>query len=134
MKPARIFVADESEALARIKRALEGYDLVEVTTLLQAQRMILEDGIDLFLVGALFDDSRAMEFIKVVRTDNKHKRTPIVVVRLSANVHAAMLRSTFETMIALNNISAYLEIDDGKDASQKISSVVKQFLPADKLR
>ncbi len=106
MNPARILVADESKVLARIRRALARYDLIETSTMQQVQRMIIEDEIDLFLVGAHFDDSRTMDFIKAVRIDERHKSTPIVVVRLSPSAHAAILRSTFETMIALHKSSA----------------------------
>ena len=74
MQPARILIADLPSALPAIRQALSGYELVEVTTFELANRMLMEDGFKLVVVGIHFDDSRAIELINILRQDENHKK------------------------------------------------------------
>lgn len=133
MTPARILLAEEAAILPTVTSALVGYELLATVSLRQAERLILEDGIDLFVVGIHFDDSRAMELIKKVRLDRKHGNTPIIIHRLSPSEHAELLKQTLDVMRTMNIISDYLEVEGDPDAKSKIRKAVEQYLPTKKL-
>jgi hypothetical protein len=110
---ARILVAVKAEPLPLVRAALAGYQLVSVSSIEHAEQLLVEnaEAIDLFLIGILFDDSRAMELIRMIRLDINNHATPILMVRLMPSQHEEMLRHVMETMIALGTISDYLEAD-----------------------
>lgn len=68
MTAARILVAVLAEPLPTVKKALAGYWLV------------VRFAIDLFVIGILFDDPRAMELIRMIRLDITRHATPILMV------------------------------------------------------
>jgi hypothetical protein len=97
--------------MQQAKSALAEYEIYDATTLEQAERLVVEDGISLFVVGIHFDDSRAGELIKFIRKDAKHKTTPILVLRTAASQVADYLRSTMDVMKSVQTISEYLELE-----------------------
>jgi CheY-like chemotaxis protein len=133
MKLARILVAERSEKLLTVSAALAGYELLKVATLQQAQNLVLEEGIDLFLIGIHFDDSQAMELIRLIRSAPKHKSTPIVVMCLTASGMGSVLRQTMDVMKAIHTINDYLELESEPKAAQRIRLTVDGFLLPAKL-
>jgi len=131
MRPARILIAEVETQMSKIRAALVGFELVEVTTLQQAERMVMEDGIDLVVVGIHFDDSRAIQLINIVRSDSKHVATPVIVVRLCRSNHPGVLRHTMGYLL-VNTISEYVEVDGDPELEEKIRAAVKKYLPADR--
>ena len=117
-----------------LEHALVGYELLKATMLQEAERLAIENGIDLFVVGIHFDDSRAMELVKFIRDDGKHKRTPIIVVRYWPSQHEAILRQTIEVMITVGAVSAYIEADSENDASfaERVREAVERKIPVRK--
>ena len=132
MEPARILLAEDANNLPTLTAALRGYELLATVTLKQAERLIIEDGINIIVVGIHFEDSRAMELIQMVRLDAKHEKTPIIVHRLNPSDHGAVLRQTLDVMKTLKVIQEYLELEGNPAAKQKIREAVEQYLPAEK--
>jgi PleD family two-component response regulator len=133
MKRTRILVAQEKSCIHVLEDALAGYDVVPTTTLQEAERMLIENGIDLIVIGIHFDDSRAMELVKYVRDSSSHKKTPIIVVRYWPSDHAKILRQTMDIMKSVHAISAYIEADaDEKPFIERVRSTVDQTLPVRK--
>lgn len=130
MKTARILIAHEPQGMDLITTSLQGYDLVPVTTIEDARYHINQGGIDLFLIGIHFDDSRAVEMITGLHQNPKYQTTPVVVVRLLSSQLVDFLRSTTGALIKLGTISQYLEIEGDPDASIKIKEAVKAALQA----
>jgi CheY-like chemotaxis protein len=128
MKLSRILVAEKSEKLLTVSAALTGYELLEVATLQQAKNLVLDDGIDLFLIGVHFDDSQAMELIKLIRNAPKHKSTPIVVVCLTASGMGFVLRQIMDAMKSIHTINDYLELDNEPKPAQRIRLTVDKCL------
>jgi len=116
----RILLAHDPEKIGFILDALEGLDVVAATTLNEAEHLIFENGIKLFIAGIHFDDPRALQLITAIRLDSKHKSTPIIVVRLSQSEHTEMLRMTLETLIKLNIIDEFIEIDRHGDTQKRL--------------
>ncbi len=86
-----------------------------------AEQVLLADSepIDLFVIGILFDDSRAMELIRLIRLDINSHATPILMVRLMPSQHEEMLQNVMQTTIALGTVSNYLEADHRDPSVEK---------------
>jgi response regulator RpfG family c-di-GMP phosphodiesterase len=126
-------IAGVMEEILQIMEALIGNELIVVTKIEEAERLIAEDDIHLFVVGLRFDDSRATELVKIIRQDHKHHATPIVVLRLLASDHIKLGRQTLHAMKRMQTINDYLELEDDADAEGKIKAAVAKYLPAHKL-
>ena len=110
MKPARILIAEDSKALKTVVSALYGYDQIIVSTVKEAQRSILEDGIDLFIMGIHFDDSRATELASLVRESPKHATTPVLLVRVLRSSIAKFIRSTSNALKISGSITDFFGV------------------------
>jgi hypothetical protein len=111
MPPAKIFVAVKSEPLATVVEALHGYELCIADNVQHGMRLLNEQhDIDIFIIGILFDDSKAMDLIKRVSSRETAAKRPILVVRLMSSQHEEVLKSTMKTMIELKIVKEYLEV------------------------
>lgn len=116
-----------------LESALAGYDLYTATSLQQAQRLIWEDGIDIFVIGIHFDESRAMELVKLIREEPKHRKTPIIVVRFWPSDNAKILRQTIEVMKSVRAVSDYIEADsEERPFVERVREAVEKHLPSRK--
>lgn len=128
MATPRILIALEAACVSEVQEALRDYDLLLAVTLSEAQKAIAEDGIELFVIGVHFDDSRSMELIRLIRLDRKHKKVPIIVTRMLPTIQTKMLHDTLELMKVLMGITDYLELEGDPGAKAKLKSVVKKTL------
>jgi hypothetical protein len=133
MNNARILIAQTPETAPITQFALVGYELVTVYDLKAAKYQVMENGIDLFVVGIHFDESRATDLIAFIREDEKHKRTPVLVVRLLASTQAYVLTIKMNALIRIEAVQQYLEIAGSPNASKKIRAAVDALLPVEKL-
>lgn len=134
-KQTRILIAQEKNCIDVLLDALAGYELITATHLQEAERLLIENGIDMFVIGIHFDDSRAMELVKFIRDDEKHKKTPIVMVRFWPSEHAQILRQTIEVMKTVRAVSAYIEADadtGNRPFMERVREAVERHLPARK--
>jgi PleD family two-component response regulator len=129
---ARILIAEAMAEMPKISSALSAHELLETTTLQQAVRLVIEDGIELFVIGVHFDDSRAVELVKLIRADKNHQDTPVLMVRLAPSKMADFIRQTLETMKAMQVISDYLELENDAFADSKLRDAVSACLPGGK--
>jgi PleD family two-component response regulator len=121
----RILVADDPKSLLLIADALSEHDVVKVTTIREAERMIVEDGIDLFIIGTNFDDARSIELIKFIRSNEVHCDTPIIVLQIPNTAHGAIVKKVFEIMPRSTlDITEYVDLVGNPDASAKIREIV----------
>ncbi|MBS2004727.1 MAG: hypothetical protein U0103_08880 [Candidatus Obscuribacterales bacterium] len=135
MPPAKIFVAVKSEPLATVVEALHGYELCIADNVQHGMRLLNEQhDIDIFIIGILFDDSKAMDLIKRVSSRKTATKQPILVVRLMSSQHEEVLKSTMKTMIELKIVKEYLEVlHTHPGAKRMIRNLVEKYLPDEKL-
>lgn len=135
MSPAKIFVAVKPEPLATVVEALQGYELCIADNVQHGTRLLNEQqDIDIFVIGILFDDSKAMELIKRVSSRETATKRPILVVRLMSSQHEEVLKSTMKTMIELKIVTEYLEVlHTHPGAKRMIRNLVEKYLPDEKL-
>lgn len=114
--------------------ALDGYNLVVAKDFEHSLKLIEEYEIDLFVIGILFDDSKAMELIKVIRLDAQKQHVPIVVTRFMPSQYEEMLCHVMDTMKALGTVSYYFEADYQQSSVKKrLRKLVEAYLPAHKI-
>ncbi len=132
-KSKTILVAEEHSAINIVSSALKEFALLEATRFEQAQRLILDAGIDLVVIGIHFDESRAVELIKCVKTSENHHSTPIIVLRLTPSELADVLRNTLSIMKSLSLVDLYLELEGMPDAAVQIRKAVDKQLSSAKV-
>jgi CheY-like chemotaxis protein len=132
MKNIRVMIAQDAKALGATRDALEDYQLVVVTDMQAAQHEVIEDGIDLFVIGLHFDESRAIELVSFIRNDPGHKKTPIIFVRLLPTTMKDILKSTVMALIKAGTINQYLELEGDPDYVTKIKAAVASLMVAKK--
>lgn len=135
MERARILVAEGAYNLPTVTSALAGFEVLTVGTMLEAKRLILENGIDVFIIGIHFSESRALELIQIIRTDEKHKLTPILVIRMLGSDYPAILKQSMNAMRALRVVTDYLELEGNNFSKikEQIRECVDRNIPKDKL-
>lgn len=116
--------------LPTVLEALAGYELLQATSLHEAERLVLESGIDLFVLGIHLDDSRCLPLIKFIRSNKHHSTTPIIVVRLLPSANPQILRHTLDAMKTIHGISDYLELEGDPQSASKIRERAEKCLPA----
>lgn len=130
MPQSRILIASNPRALASFVRWLDpDYDVLAVTSLDQARQLLeVESGIALFLIGAHFDDSQALELINVIRSKEQYLTTPLIVVRTMHSEYADMLKQTFTVMKTVKGITEYLDFDSEKEAGPTVTEAITRAL------
>lgn len=129
-KKPKVLIAADPAAIPKIAQSLSEHELLATTSLKQAEELLKADGIDLFVVGVHFDDSRALEFINQVRLDGRHHATPIVVFRSQPSDHAEILKQTFQVMKTIRGVTEYLELD-ADDGEQLRASINRALVNSD---
>jgi hypothetical protein len=124
MPKGKILVAHDPSGLFTIESALHGYELVIATDFMKAELMIIEDGIDCIVIGIHFDYSRAVELVSAIHKSEKHKTTPVILVRYSPSTNEQMLRFTVNQFIDLGTVKDYLELEHDADAAEKLRAAV----------
>jgi DNA-binding NtrC family response regulator len=127
---ARILLAASILALPQVSAALADHQLSETTTMQQAEKLIAQDGIDMFVIGIHFDESRSVELVKLIRQNSKYKTTPILMLRVTPSEMAHFIKQTMDAMKHLWSITDYLELEGDPDAAEKIADAVTRYLPS----
>jgi hypothetical protein len=128
---ARILLATSPSSYCLLRSALTGHEILEATTYTAAQRLCVQNGIDLFIICLVFDESRSLEFVNLIRTDVRHKQTPVVVVRLTTTV-VDFITQIMHSMKKLRVINDYLELENTLEAELKIRDVVEVLTSVEK--
>lgn len=130
MQQPRILIAAHPRAVASFVRWLDpDYDVLAVTGLQQAQVLLAsESDIGLFLIGAHFDDSQALELINAIRLLKQYEKTPLIVVRTMPSDYADMLKQTFTVMKTVKGITEYLDFDSETEAGEAVVDAINRAL------
>ena len=124
---AKILLAQDTSAMSMTKAAMTGFEVFEASTIAHARGLVVENVFTLFVIGVHFDHSQTLDLVKTIRGDDKHKNTPIIVVRLLKSIMVEPLRHTMEGLINRKTISEYLELERDPDAQAKLSDVIKKY-------
>jgi hypothetical protein len=78
---ARILIADTPAGDRRISAILDGYDLVFVRTMAEAQRAVDREPFALVVVGVHFDESRMFDLLRFMQSKGLRSGCAIVCMR-----------------------------------------------------
>ncbi|MDR3617086.1 MAG: hypothetical protein P4L53_26250 [Candidatus Obscuribacterales bacterium] len=123
---ARILLATSPSSFCLLRSALTDHEILEATTYTAAQRLCAQNGIDLFMICLMFDESRSLELVNLIRLDARYKQTPIVVVRLTTTT-IDFITQIMHSMKKLHVISDYLELEDSLQSELKIRDIVREL-------
>jgi len=123
MRPGKILVLVGPEVIQLVSECLKGYDLLTAHNFDQGVDLIHMNSVDLFVVDILFDESQAMELIRLIRAAPLHRKSAIVVTRLGPSDHADMLRSVVMPLTSSQTISCYFE---GEVADRYLGPVLRK--------
>jgi PleD family two-component response regulator len=103
-----ILIADTGEA--RLPALLAGHTLAFVRTLDEAKTALAGRSFDLIVISVHFDESRMFDLLRHVRSQERHRATPVVCV-LNADFarHAVAAESLAIAVKALGG-TAYLDL------------------------
>lgn len=133
MRPGKILVLVGPEVIQLAAECLKGYELLAAHNFDQSVELIHLNGVDLFVIDILFDDSQAMELVKLIRAAPQHRKAPIVVTRLGASDHAEMLRSVVIPLTNSQTISCYFEGEvSDRDLGPLLRKTIERYLPMNK--
>jgi PleD family two-component response regulator len=65
----------------RLRKGLVDEELVVATTFSQAMAALARQRFDVVLIGMLFDESRALEFMRAIRADERLAGIPVIGMR-----------------------------------------------------
>jgi CheY-like chemotaxis protein len=130
MKDSRILIAENHELMPLVASALANYQVIQATSVLDAMDLIAKGNIDLFVISLHFDDSRSLELFAYVRSIEKCRGTPIILLRTQLILLEELLRQTANTLKRTNLISEYLECDHTSEVPATLNACVENFLPS----
>lgn len=79
--PYRILACTSREAERRLRQALPGDELQMAVTFSDASNALLHQRWDVVIIGALFDESRALELMQLLRFDQAYPKVSIIGIR-----------------------------------------------------
>jgi len=128
MNRSKILLAQEATVVAYSAEALSCYHVISVTTFAQAQRAILDEDIEVFVIGIHFDDSKAIELVRQIRNSHKHFHKPIIIIRVLPSQLAKTLKHSVMAVKKLYDIADYLELEHSADPSQELCEAIDNQL------
>jgi hypothetical protein len=123
----RILLAQE-DMFTPVMAELDNYDLLKVTTLKSAQRLIIEDGINLVIIDMAFDHGAVMDLVSFIRENHEHSKIPIIITRSQPVNEAAFVRSLMNTLCSVGIVNEYLELDNPERAIVHIKTAVYKLV------
>jgi len=107
-----------------IRISLSGYQFIEARSLHHAEKLVVAENFDLFLLDVHFDDSKATELVNIIRRNEAYAETPIVIVRIAPSEFLRQVRETMVLLRRLERINGYLEVFDDESSQTKLRNCI----------
>lgn len=125
-----ILIADVPEGAEAVKAVLSPlHDLVLVHNLTAATRLIANVDFDAVIAGTLFDDSRMIELLRVVRAEPRFADKPFVAVRVLPTTMTPELEANAKQMATVLGANAYITVDDFPKDANFNEELLKRIMP-----
>lgn len=102
--------------------------MVQASSLRQAHRLLIEDGIDLIIATIDFDDSKAIELLRSLRHKGHHKNTPFILYRDAPCILTKEVRAMFSALQKFYSPAVYIEVDDPEGDEEALKQAVYKCL------
>jgi CheY-like chemotaxis protein len=106
---ARILAGVISGTDARLRHVLEGHEVRIVRTMAEAIAALSESQPDLVVIGMRFDESRMFDLVRYIRSQPRHRATPVVCLRVNAKALGRLRLSSVK--LAAKELGAQLFLD-----------------------
>jgi hypothetical protein len=112
---ARILTAVAPDVEDRVRKILTGHHLLFVPNLAAAKQSLVDDEVQLIVVGARFDESRMFDLLDYLRKDARHKKIPIVAAVIGATPMSQETVRGLEHTTKLFGASVFINLNDFAD-------------------
>lgn len=117
-----VLIAARRGLSATLRSLLEtNYLIVQAGTQNAAMQKLATEWFDLIICGTQFDDGGLFSFIRHIRSDERHRATPIICVRYLESPLADSLQESVSQALMIAGASAYLDANRlGQDELRQI--------------
>jgi len=132
LKDKEILVAVED--CRRLERILAGHRLTIPHSVEEAKRELEHRGFHMVILGVLFDESRMFELLRLVRTFDKNRLTPVVCVLASDSRLSEVAIEGLDHAVKAMLANAFLNLNkfpDDKDGNARVRRVVDYLILID---
>lgn len=112
---ARILTAVAPDAEERVRRILQGHELLFVRHLADAKAALGQVAIALVFIGARFDESRMFDLLEHIRADAGHRKIPIVAAIIGPTTMSEATILGLEHTTKIFGASVFVNLNDFPD-------------------
>ncbi|MBA3859120.1 MAG: hypothetical protein C0508_01250 [Cyanobacteria bacterium PR.023] len=108
----KFFLASDLEGLRRLYAVLAEFDFRSAFTLDDALRILDSPmNFDLIIIGVHFDDSRAVDLLREIRSKPKYELTPILFIRTQPSSISQILEQSILSLKDAYRVNGLIETD-----------------------
>jgi hypothetical protein len=125
--PYRILACTAPEAERRLRQALPADELQMAVTFADASSALLRERWDVVIIGALFDESRALELMQLLRSDPAFPQVSIIGIR-GAKIARSLQPEIFDMpmkMLGALDVIDFASIADDAAGNAHIGSRIR---------
>jgi CheY-like chemotaxis protein len=127
---AKILIAAAPKPLDIMARCLAGHEISCVETIAKAEHLLSRQQFDLIVCTVVFDDSRILEFLRLVKAHPEWQKTPFVCARVRSDVLPSKLaiEAVKYTTKALGAV-AFIDVADYRiNPEREMRNAIEQLL------
>lgn len=108
----KFFLASDLEGLRRLYAVLAEFDFRSAFTLDDALRLLDSPmDFDLIIIGVHFDDSRAVDLLREIRSRPKYELTPILFIRTQPSTISQILEQSILSLKDAYRVNGLIETE-----------------------
>jgi CheY-like chemotaxis protein len=108
----KFFLASDVEGLRRLYSVLADFDFRSSSTLDDALRLLDSPmSFDLIIIGVHFDDSRAVDLLREIRSRPRYELTPVLFIRTQPSSISLILEQSILSLKDAYRVNGFIETD-----------------------
>jgi len=108
----KFFLASDVEGLRRLYSVLADFDFRSSPTLDDALRLLDSPmSFDLIIIGVHFDDSRAVDLLREIRSRPRYELTPVLFIRTQPSSISQILEQSILSLKDAYRVNGFIETD-----------------------
>jgi len=108
----KFFLASDVEGLRRLYSVLADFDFRSSSTLDDALRLLDSPmSFDLIIIGVHFDDSRAVDLLREIRSRPRYELTPVLFIRTQPSSISQILEQSILSLKDAYRVNGFIETD-----------------------
>ncbi|PZM77143.1 MAG: hypothetical protein DKT66_28300 [Candidatus Melainabacteria bacterium] len=108
----KLFLASDVEGLRRLYAVLADFDFRSSSTLDDALRLLDSPmSFDLIIIGVHFDDSRAVDLLREIRSRSRYELIPVLFIRTQPSSISQILEQSILSLKEAYRVNGFIETD-----------------------